>query len=108
MVLVVREQNGRKRERRSDDSAGKHQPELDGFKRRQTSTERDRNSGPGLGGRRWELIGAKHLRVWHQDCKREHADDRADKNAGELGKKLLTGVRAEQVAALQVGEQVGR
>jgi hypothetical protein len=44
----------------------------------------------------------------HQDCKREHADDGADKDAGELGKKLLTGVRAKQVAALQVGEQVGR
>ena len=35
-------------------------------------------------------------------------DDRADEDAGELGEKLLAGVGAEQVAALQVGEQVGR
>ena len=71
-------------------------------------TERDRNSGPGLGGRRWELVGAEHLRVGHQHCKHERADDGTDKDACELRKKLLTGVRAKQVAALQVGEQVGR
>ena len=88
----------------------KYQPQLDSFKRRQTLTERDRNSGPGLGGRRWELVGAEHLRVTeHQrTAKHEHADDGTDKDACELGKKLLTRVRAKQVAALQVGEQVGR
>jgi hypothetical protein len=48
------------------------------------------------------------VRVWHQNCKREHADDGADKDPCELGKKPLTGIRAEQIAALQVGEQVGR
>ena len=60
-----------------------------------------------LGGGSRELVGAKHLRVGHQDCKREHGDDRTDKDATELGKKLLTGVRTKQVTALQVGEQVG-
>ena len=39
-----------------------------------------------------KLVGAKHLRVRHEDCKREHRDDRTDKNASELGKKLLTGI----------------
>ena len=66
------------------------------------------DSGPGLGGGRRELVGAEHLRVGHQDCKREHADDRTDEDARELGQKLLTGVGTKQVAALQVGEQVGR
>ena len=92
---MFRKQNRRECERHSHDTAGKYQPQLDGFKRRQTSTERDRNSGPGLGGRRWELVGAEHLRVWHQDRKRDHADDGADEDAGELGEKLLTGVRAK-------------
>ena len=105
---MFREQNRRERERYSHDTACNYQPQLDSLKRRQASTERDCNSGPGLRGRRWELVGAQHLRVWHQDCKREHTDDRADKDPSELGKKLLTGVRAKQVAALQVGEQVGR
>jgi hypothetical protein len=48
---VFWEQNRRERERRSHDSASKYQLQLDGFKRRQTSTESDRNSRPGLGGR---------------------------------------------------------
>jgi hypothetical protein len=61
---MFREQYRRKRERRPDETPGKYQPQLDGFKRRETSTERDRNSGPGLGGRRWELVGAERLRVW--------------------------------------------
>jgi hypothetical protein len=42
--------------------------------------QNDRNSGPGLGRRRWEPVGVERLRVWHKDCKREYADDRADKN----------------------------
>ena len=108
ILLVFREQNRRQREHHSDRTAGKYQPQLDGLKRGQTLAERDGNSGPGLGGGRGELVSAEHLRVGHQDCKREHGDDRTDEDAGELGKKLLTGVRTEQVTALQVGEQVGR
>ena len=107
VLLVFREQNGGKREHRSDDTAGKYQPELDGLKRGETLAERDGNGGPGLRGGSRELVGAKHLRVGDQDCKREHGDDRTDKDATELGKKLLTGVRTKQVTALQVGEQVG-
>ena len=106
--LVFWQQNRREREHHSDDTAGKYQPQLDGLKRGETMTERDGNSRPSLRGGRWELVGPEHLRVRHQDCKREHGDDRTDEDAGELGKKLLTGVRTKQVAALQVGEQVGR
>jgi hypothetical protein len=56
--------------------------------------ERFGDSGPGLGGGRRELVGAEHLRVGHQDRKREHADDRADQDAGELRKKLPMGQKA--------------
>ena len=97
----------RERERRSDHSAGKYQPQLGRLKRGQALAERDGNSGPGQSGGRGEVVGAEHLRVGHQDRKREHGDDGTDKDAGELGEKLRTGVRAKQVAALQVGEQVG-
>ena len=56
--------------------------------------ERFGDSGPGLGGGRRELVGAEHLRVGDQNCKREHADDRADEDAGELRKKLPMGQKA--------------
>jgi hypothetical protein len=72
-------------------AAGKYQPQLDGLERGQALAERDGDSGPGLGGGRRELVGAEHLRVGHQDGKREHGDDRTDEDAGELGKKLLDG-----------------
>ncbi len=39
--------------------------------------------------------------------KAEHRDQRADEDAGELRDELLARVGAEQVAALEVGEQVG-
>jgi hypothetical protein len=55
-----------------------------------------------------KLVGAEHLRVGDQDCKCEDGDNGTDEDAGELGKKLLTGVGTKQVTALQIGEQVGR
>src|SRR6516164_6722695 len=100
MLLIFREYTRRERERHSDNTAGKNQPQLDRVKRGQTLPERDGNSRPGLSGGRRELVRAEYLRVGHQDCKCEHGNDRTDEDAGELGQKLLTGIRAKQVAAL--------
>ena len=55
-----------------------------------------------------KLLRAEHRRVGHHDVKAEDRDQRSHENAGELGEELLARIGAEQVAALQVGQQVGR
>ena len=58
-------------------------------------------------GRR-ELVRAEDAGVGHDDAEGQHGDERADEDAGELGEELFARVGAQQVAALEVGQQVGR
>ena len=65
------------------------------------------DGGPGLRGGRGKLIRADDFGLVNDERKREDADNGADENAGELRDKLFAWMRAEQVAAFQIGQQIG-
>ena len=52
-------------------------------------------------------VGAQHRGVGHQDAEAHDGHDGAHEDAGELGHELFPRICAQQIAALQIGQQVG-
>ena len=57
---------------------------------------------------RGELLRAEHARVGHEQIEHRHDRRRADHGAEELGRELRARASAEEVAALEVGQEVRR
>ena len=54
-----------------------------------------------------KLVRPERARVGHEEPERQHGDERAHEDPRELGDELLARIRAEEIAALQIGEQIG-
>ena len=84
-----------------------HEPDArGGVQRADALRQQLGDAAPHQRGGRGPLLGAEHRRVRDQDEEHRHHHERARQHAEELGEELLARVGAEQVAALQVGEQV--
>jgi hypothetical protein len=102
-----REDSREQREQDAHEPADGDAPDLEGPKGAQALRERDGDGAPRLRRGRGELVGAKRAGVGHEEPEAQHADERPDEDARELGDELLPGMGAEEIAALEIGQQVG-
>src|SRR5207244_13300082 len=102
-----REDPRQHREDYAHDAADDDGPDLHRPQRPEPFRERDSDSAPRLRRRRGKLVRAQGGGIGHEQPEAQYADERAHKDAGELGDELFPRMRAEKIATLEVGEEIG-
>ena len=106
-MLPRRKDPGEQVEDYADEPPDRDAPDLHRPEGGQSLRERDGDGAPGLRRGRGKLVGAEHARVGDEQPEAQHAHEGSHEDAGELGDELLAGVGAQEIAALEVGEEIG-
>src|SRR5438552_18558169 len=105
-MLPRRKDPGEQGEDYADEPPDRDAPDLHRSEGGQPLRERDGDGAPGLRRGRGKLVGAEHARVGDEQPEAQHAHERPHEDAGELGDELRAATGAQEIAALEAGEEI--
>ena len=97
---------GDKHQNEAEDAARDDGENLDAVQVAEAHAQRFRRGRPCSGSR--SIEGLKRVHVWDHGAEGQHGDEGSQEDSGKLGDELLAGIGPQQVAHLEVHEQVCR